>query len=50
MDVNNSFLHVDLLEDIYMDQPQDFLQNSSLVCRLNKFTVLPQEDAYSMVC
>jgi hypothetical protein len=36
MDVNNSFLHRDLLEDIYMDQPPGFIQNSSLVCRLKK--------------
>jgi hypothetical protein len=36
MDVNNSFLHGDLSEDIYMEKPQGFIQNSSLVCRLKK--------------
>jgi hypothetical protein len=34
MDVKNAFLHDDLFEEIYMDQPQGFLQDSSLVCRL----------------
>jgi hypothetical protein len=36
MDVNNSFLHGDLSKEIYMEQPQGFIQNSSLVCRLKK--------------
>jgi hypothetical protein len=36
MDVNNAFLHEDILEDIYMEQPPGFIQDSSLVCRLKK--------------
>jgi hypothetical protein len=36
MDVKNFFLHGDLLEEIYMEQLQGFIQNSSLVCRLKK--------------
>jgi hypothetical protein len=36
MDVKNNFLHRDLSEDIYMEQPQGFIQNSYLVCRLKK--------------
>jgi hypothetical protein len=36
IDVKNSFLHGDLSEDIYMEQPQGFMQDSYLVCRLKK--------------
>jgi hypothetical protein len=36
MDVKNAFLHGDLYEEIYMEQPQGFMQDSSLVCRLKK--------------
>ena len=36
MDVKNAFLHGDLSKDIYMEQPQGFMQDSSLVCRLKK--------------
>jgi hypothetical protein len=36
MDVKNAFLHSDLSEDIYMEQPQRFMQDSSLVYRLKK--------------
>jgi hypothetical protein len=36
MDVKNAFLHGDLSEDIYMEQPPGFIQDSSLVCRLKK--------------
>ena len=36
MDVKNEFLHGDLSEEIYMEQPQGFMQDSSLVCRLKK--------------
>jgi hypothetical protein len=36
MDVKNDFLHGDLSEDIYMEQPPGFIHNSSLVCRLKK--------------
>jgi hypothetical protein len=34
MDVKNSFLHRDISEDIYMEKPQGFIHNSSLICRL----------------
>jgi hypothetical protein len=36
MDVNNAFIYSDLSEEIYMEQPQGFMQDSSLVCRLKK--------------
>jgi hypothetical protein len=36
MDVKNAFLHGDLSEEIYMEQPHGFMQDSSLVCRLKK--------------
>jgi hypothetical protein len=36
MDAKNAFLHGDLSEEIYMEQPQGFMQDSSLVCRLKK--------------
>jgi hypothetical protein len=34
MDVKSAFLHGDLDEEIYMEQPLGFVQDSSLVCRL----------------
>ena len=36
MDEKCAFLNGDLTEDIYMQQPQGFSTNPSLVCRLNK--------------
>ena len=37
MDVKSTFLHGDLHEEIYMEQPPGFIQtDSSLVCRLKK--------------
>jgi hypothetical protein len=36
MDVKNAFLRDDLSEEIYMERPQGFMQDSSLVCRLKK--------------
>ena len=38
MDVKSSFLHGDLKDEIYVEQPPGYVQNdSSLVCRLNKY-------------
>ena len=38
MDVESAFLHGDLHEKIYMEQPHGFIQNdSSLVCHLKTF-------------
>ena len=38
MDVKSTFLHGDLQEEIYMEQPPGYVQdNSILVCLLNKF-------------
>jgi hypothetical protein len=36
MGMKNAFLHSDLSEEIYMEQPQGFMQDSSLVYRLKK--------------
>ena len=37
MDVKSAFLHGDLKEEIYMEQPPGYVQNDSiLVCRLTK--------------
>jgi hypothetical protein len=32
MDMKNAFLHEDLSEEIYMEHPHGFMQDSSLVC------------------
>jgi hypothetical protein len=36
MDVLNAFLDGDISKEIYMEKPQGFMQNSSLVCQLKK--------------
>ena len=36
MDVKSAFLHGDLEEAIYMKQPEGFIDDPSLVCRLRK--------------
>ena len=36
MDVKSDFLHGDIHEDIYMQQPKGFIHDPSLVFRLNK--------------
>eukprot|EP01018_Ginkgo_biloba_P031340 Gb_07919 [translate_table: standard] len=42
MDVKSAFLHGDLEEEIYMEQPSRFVQDSSLVCRLRSIYGLKQ--------
>ena len=36
MDVKSSFLHGDLHEEIYMKQPEGYISDPSLVCKLKK--------------
>jgi hypothetical protein len=36
MDVKSAFLHGDLDEEIYMENPPGYVQDSSLVCRLER--------------
>jgi hypothetical protein len=36
MDVKSVFLHGDLFEDFFMEQPLGFVSDSNLVCRLKK--------------
>ena len=36
MDVKLAFLHVDLHEEIYMKQPESYIIDASLVCKLKK--------------
>jgi hypothetical protein len=38
MDIKSTFLHGDLKEEIYMEQPPGYVQNDSiLVCHLKKY-------------
>ena len=44
MDVKYAFLHGDLHEEIYMEQPPGFIQNDyNLVCRLRKSLYGPKQ-------
>jgi hypothetical protein len=45
MDVKSAFLHKDLQEEIYMEQPPGYVQNhSSLVCHLKKYLYRLKKD------
>ena len=37
MDVKSAFLHGDQEEDIYMRQPERYIEDTSLVCKLRKY-------------
>jgi hypothetical protein len=36
MDVKSEFIHGDIKEEIYIEQPQGYIHNSSLIFRLKK--------------
>ena len=50
MDVKSAFLHGDLNEEIYMEQPQGFVIAGSehLVCRLQKVIIWPEASLAGM--
>ena len=49
MDVKNAFFHGDLSEEIYMEQPHGFIQNSSFVRTLKK-SLYSLKHPESLVC
>ena len=36
MDIKSAFLNCDLHKEIYMEYPQGFVQDSTMICRLKK--------------
>ena len=49
MDVKCSFLNGDMNEDIYMQQPEGFVSNPYLVCKLKK-SLYGQGSPHGLVC
>jgi hypothetical protein len=50
MDVKSDFLHGDLSEEIFMEQPPGFVTDSNLVCRLQEVSLWFEASSQSLVC